>query len=85
MDKRAFARRRVLKGGRITFNDGRSTIDCTVRDLSDGGAKLRVASVIGVPDHFRLVVTGGEIYECRVVHRKENELGVSFVSSDPAR
>ena len=34
-------RRRVLKGGRVVFNGGRSSIDCTVRSLSDAGSRHR--------------------------------------------
>jgi hypothetical protein len=79
MDKRGYARRRVLKGGKIVFNDGRSTIDCTVRDISESGAKLKVASILGVPDRFLLAMSGGEEHECRVIHRRETELGVAFL------
>ncbi len=35
-------RRRVLKAGRIAFHGGRSSLDCTVRSLSDTGAGLDV-------------------------------------------
>jgi hypothetical protein len=80
-EKRTVPRRRVLKGGRIVFNNGRSTIDCTVRNLSPGGAKLGVASVVGIPDTFSLLVSGTEAPRaCRVAWRRANELGVSFVS-----
>src|SRR6201999_218381 len=34
--------RRVLKAGQITFNGGRSTIECTIRGLSEKGAMLQV-------------------------------------------
>jgi hypothetical protein len=33
-DNRQAQRRSTLKGGRIVFNAGRSTINCTVRNLS---------------------------------------------------
>jgi hypothetical protein len=79
-DKRATARRRVLKYGRIIFNDGSSVMDCTVHDLSERGARLRVASSsLHIPDRFRLALLG-EVNRlpCRVVWRSMHELGVSF-------
>ncbi|TGV52337.1 diguanylate cyclase, partial [Mesorhizobium sp. M00.F.Ca.ET.149.01.1.1] len=36
-DAPAGPRRRVLKAGRILFNDRRSSIDCTVRTLGEDG------------------------------------------------
>lgn len=77
-DHRAAARRTTLKGGRIVFNAGRSTIDCTVRNLSSKGAKLQVASVVGIPETFDLVLQGGPRQSCRVKWRTLKELGVEF-------
>jgi hypothetical protein len=44
----------VLKGAQITFARRTAAIDCVVRDLSDGGACLKVFSPIGIPDTFEL-------------------------------
>ena len=77
-DRRAVPRHRVLKGGRIVFNDGFSTFECTVRNLSDSGALRRVVSVIGIPDSFQLALTDKQSFNCTVVWRRETELGVSF-------
>ena len=52
--ERRTPRRRTLKGGRIVFNNRRSVIDCTVRNLSTGGALLSVPNVSGVPDQLDL-------------------------------
>jgi hypothetical protein len=57
-ERRAVSRGRTLKSGRIVFNDGRSAIDCAVRNLSDGGACLEVASLVGIPETFTLTVDG---------------------------
>jgi hypothetical protein len=71
-------RRPTLKGGRIVFNAGRSTINCTVRNLSSKGAKLQVTSVVGIPDTFDLLLEGAARQPCRVVWRTLKELGVQF-------
>ena len=48
-EHRKLARHRTLKAGTITFNRA-GGIDCRVRNLSEGGACLEVASQIGIPD-----------------------------------
>lgn len=78
-EKRANPRQRTLKGARIVFNDKSSTLDCVVRNLSEGGARLKVASVVGIPDSFSLRFEDGRSFECRVVWRRGEELGVEFV------
>lgn len=77
-ENRHTPRRTTLKGGRIVFNAGRSTIDCKVRNLSSKGAKLQVSSVVGVPDTFDLLLEGTSRQPCRVVWRTLKELGVEF-------
>jgi len=80
-EHRAAQRRTTLKGGQIVFNAGRSTIDCTVRNLSRSGAKLLVVSVIGVPDTFDLVLPNTHKQPCRVAWRKGKEIGVEFTAA----
>ena len=77
-DNRGAPRRTTLKGGHIVFNGGRSTIDCTVRNLSRSGAKLLVASLIGIPDTFDLLLPNTHRQPCRVAWRRGKELGVEF-------
>lgn len=77
-DSRSATRRKTLKGGRIIFNAGRSTIDCTIRDLSAKGAKLQVTSVVGIPNTFDLSIGGADRQPCLVVWRSLKELGVAF-------
>lgn len=78
-DKREHERRRVLKGGKIVFNGGRSAIDCTIKNLSAGGATLQVESPLGIPDTFELVVhQDNTIKSCRMAWKKENLIGVAF-------
>jgi diguanylate cyclase (GGDEF)-like protein len=73
-------RRRVLKAGQISFNGGRSVIDCTVRSLSDDGAGLKVVSSIGVPETFKLAIAADQFSRlCRIVLKTEGHLDVVFV------
>ncbi|MBR1090820.1 PilZ domain-containing protein [Bradyrhizobium manausense] len=76
-DNRSAARHKVLKAATISFGGG--AISCTVRNLSDSGASLEVASPIGIPDSVVLELEGGG-RRCRVVWRKEMRIGVRFVN-----
>ena len=78
-EKRKTARRRVLKEGKIIFADGMRVIDCTIRDLSDSGARLLIASTVGIPDTFHLFEkSSGMIYRATVVWRQPSAIGVKF-------
>jgi hypothetical protein len=71
-------RHRALKGARIAFKDHTTTIDCVVRNLSDRGACLIVASPIGIPDSFDLMLDHAPVRNCRVAWRKATQIGVEF-------
>lgn len=74
------ARRRVLKAGLISFNGGRSSLDCTVRSLSDASASLRIVDTAGVPETFKLLIEAdGLSRKCQIVAKAEQRLDVAFV------
>jgi hypothetical protein len=76
-EHRAIPRHRVLKAGMIEFGGG--AIDCTVRNMSEAGAALDVASPVGIPDRFGLILPAeGRRLPCHVVWRKEKRIGVAF-------
>jgi diguanylate cyclase (GGDEF)-like protein len=71
--------RRVLKAGQITFNGGRSTIECTIRGLSRNGAMLQVISSAGVPERFKLGVVSEELHRmCRIANKRGTQIEVVF-------
>ena len=77
-ERRRRMRRRVLKAAKIGFNRG-SIIDCTVRNISEHGALLQVASPLGIPDSFDLMLDGEKmLLACRVIWRKERQIGIEF-------
>jgi hypothetical protein len=83
-DRRKVQRRRTLKAGTIAFNkDG--GLDCRVRNLSPVGACLEVASQIGIPDDFVLVVEHDHVRtSCHVVWRTATRMGVEFCAQQQA-
>ena len=79
MEQRRQTRARTLKSARILFNDHRSVIDCTVRNLSPTGACLNVASALGIPERFDVMFDADQtVRQCRMVWHKEKQLGVEF-------
>ncbi len=78
-ERRAAARLRSLLRGRIVFNNGNSTLDCTIREISPDGARLELADVVTVPDRFDLLIPQkGDTSRAVIVWRRENCIGVTF-------
>lgn len=78
-ERRASHRARTWRGGKISFNDKRSVLDCTIRNLSREGACLQVESLVGVPAAFDLLIEGEEAPRpCRLVWQSDHRAGVEF-------
>jgi hypothetical protein len=76
-NNRAALRQRVFKAGTIEFSG--STIDCVVRNISETGAALEVASPVGIPAEFNLLISGNIAKRpCRVVWVRDKRIGVAF-------
>ena len=79
VEKRTTQRTRVLKGGVISFRELGTTIDCTVRNLSLGGACLTVTSPAGIPNEFDLMLDRDTVTRyCRVAWRAADRMGIAF-------
>jgi hypothetical protein len=78
IEKRTTPRHRVLKHGMLAFGGG-GGLDCTVRNISSGGARLDIASPIGVPPSFTLVIEADQFMRrCHAVWSNERQIGVAF-------
>jgi PilZ domain-containing protein len=78
IEKRAAPRHRVLKHGTLAFVGG-GGVDCMVRNISSSGARLDVASPVGLPATFMLVIqTDQFMRRCRPVWSNDNRIGVAF-------
>ena len=80
VEKRAFPRRKVLRGGRLMQHRPNGTLDVQVRDISAGGCRIGTHAPSVVADRFLLRIVGfdGE-RDCEVRWRSEEELGVRFL------
>lgn len=78
-EQRLHPRRSTNIPAYVIYNGGRSQVPCTIRNISEGGAKLETAtSVRDIPPTFDLVVPGQRPRACRVAWRALRELGVAF-------
>lgn len=80
-NKRKSPRLRVLKQGKILLANNLTVIDCTIRDLSDTGAKVLCGDAGAIPNTFRLVFTADRtMREVQVMWRRPEMVGVRFTS-----
>jgi hypothetical protein len=78
IEKRAAPRHRVLKHGTLAFGGG-GGVDCMVRNISSSGARLDIATPVGLPSTFTLVIqTDQFMRRCRPVWSNDNCIGVAF-------
>jgi diguanylate cyclase (GGDEF)-like protein len=74
-------RRRVLKAGRIILNNRHSTVDCTVRWLSDDGAGVDVLNAAGIPERFILAIPNDRFEtNCRILTQTDRHIEVEFAT-----
>jgi 2-succinyl-5-enolpyruvyl-6-hydroxy-3-cyclohexene-1-carboxylate synthase len=80
--RRVAKRQRVLKTAKIVLDNWRA-IDCTLRDVSETGAKIIVDSTGHIPEKFRLFLSSDNtIRDVQIAWKQHNMLGVYF-SSEP--
>jgi hypothetical protein len=78
IERRTAQRHRVFKHGTLAFHGG-GTVDCTVRNVSSNGARVDVASPVGLPPSFTLVIeTDQFVRRCRPVWSRDVSVGVAF-------
>jgi diguanylate cyclase (GGDEF)-like protein len=83
-DRRTVRRQRVLRRGQIFLPTVPSAIECTIRDISSRGARLRVNAPLLAPERFE-VTLGNSTERTQVTLRWQagNEIGVQFLQIQP--
>jgi hypothetical protein len=78
-EQRKFGRRAVFKAAVLLLDSG-DRIDCTLLDISDGGAKVRIANQEFFPAELILEVPGDDLMvRCHVVYTEERVMGLQFI------
>ena len=82
-NRREAQRHRSLLQGRIYFNDRRSSADCTIRDITESGARLLFADPIAVPGVIELHIPHRrECYRAEVRWQRGREIGVQIDNAE---
>jgi PilZ domain len=80
-EKRVAARRKVLKAAKIITVDMKSVLDCTIRDMSETGAKLNVEVSSAIPAEFYFyLISDNSMRDAKTVWRRAGQIGVHFTS-----
>ncbi len=79
-NRRKRGRRRAILAGYLMFDDGRSST-CRIVDLSDTGAKVRLPTMLPLPEKFWLLNTSDWLaHEVKLAWRSNLEAGLVFLS-----
>lgn len=77
-DRRRYARVYADSEGVILARNS-AAIPCRLSDRSEGGVRLKVHSVLGIPSSFRVELPAtGEVLTLRAAWRKPGEIGAQF-------
>jgi hypothetical protein len=68
----------------IRFQNRNVTLDCVVRNISLGGARLEIDQTFALPAEFELEIPQrGVVFQCALKWRNEHAAGVKFKDSEP--
>lgn len=81
-DRRPQKRKRVLIGARVTYGDGAHYFDCTIRDLSEAGARITLPRGQPMPSNVYLInLRDRTAHEASVKWNNGTEAGLAFNTS----
>jgi hypothetical protein len=79
VNQRRAMRKRTLLGGKVIFGDDNRMRDCTIRDISETGAKITMAKGECIPTRvFLMDRRTARVYEARVTWIKAPDFGLGF-------
>ena len=83
VNQRRAPRRRTLFGGKVVYGEGGQHVcDCTIRDLSETGAKIAIAKGAIIPTRVILIDRRTPIaYEAKVSWIKAPDFGLTFLKT----
>lgn len=79
---RSAHRQRTLKQAKVILTDW-TTVDCTIRDISEGGARLVFGDAFSLPSEFRLLlVSSNTIVPVQTLWQRGLSAGVAFTGPE---
>jgi hypothetical protein len=81
-ERRPSPRRRALLAGLVVHSAGRFSFQCTIRDISAGGARIVFAAGSAVPSQIEVINrSNGAVYHCDVIWTTNIAAGLKFTAS----
>ena len=88
LDRRQSPRDKVIYGGVAEINERGSTMDCVVRNVSEGGACVEFDQAANIPEELKLTIARkGRSFLAKMIWRQANRVGLAFrtmVTDPPA-
>lgn len=78
-ERRQAIRRNMTGPASINIHNGNRSMDCVVLDWSDYGARIRPSDAALCPDKFILTTKDSGRFDCLVVWRHDERIGVKFL------
>jgi hypothetical protein len=77
-------RRRTLLSGKLVYGEGDFTVDCAIRDIGEGGAKIAFSRHQSLPSELNLIVTKYCIaFRAKIMWVNFPARGLKFLQSYP--
>ena len=81
-ERRAYVRHRVLKEAKVVLHDW-STIDCTMRNQAEGGARLDFSDPVALPERFDiLVVSSNTLVPAERIWERGRTVGIKYAGPE---
>ena len=84
-EMRQAERMRAFLRAQIVFNNRMSTIDCTIKNISQTGAKVALSDTLTLPTEFEIdIPQKGRSHRARLVWRDKEAIGIEFLDARTA-
>lgn len=84
-EQRQSVRYRSLLGAKVSYDQRRATLECVVRNISEGGALIVVSDAVLLPPDFDLEIAQRQrSYRAHICWRSGTRVGVSFATETVA-
>ena len=85
LDRRQSVRDRVIFGSLASINERGSTMDCVVRNMSEGGACVEFEETAKLPNEMRVTITQKDrSFFARTMWRRAGRVGLAFRTTTAA-
>ena len=78
-DRRTENRKRVLKGGKVFYNNFSISLDCVIRNESQDGMQISVDPTLALPSEFAVLNRkDGTLADAKIIWKEGGKLGLKF-------